>query len=110
MAPQGGACGQVLSDAGGAADAGGAETAGPSVLCPVEQKVGAPTLSTDCQVVVRSIDPASTCGSTDCVITKALDLTCMYVPAAPSISATADGAVVLVRNSYSRSGTVVGLR
>lgn len=99
-AHQGGAGGQFLSDAGGAADASGAETAGSSALCPVEQKVAAPTLSTDCQVAVRAIDPALTCGSTDCAITKALDLTCTSLPAAPWISATADGAVVLVRTSF----------
>jgi len=103
MAPPGGAGGQVLSGAAGAAgagdvaDAGGAGTAGTSAVCPVGQKVGAPALSTDCQIAVRSIDPASTCGSTDCAITKALDLTCTAPSAAPWISATADGAVVLVR-------------
>jgi hypothetical protein len=83
LAPPGGAGGQVLSGAGGAADAGGAGTAGTSAVCPVKQKVEAPTLSTDCQIVVRSIDPALTCGSTDCAITKALDLTCAAPSAAP---------------------------
>ena len=105
MAPPGGAGGQVLSGAGGAAGAGGAGTAGTSAVCPVGQKVGAPTLSTDCQIAVRSIDPASTCGSTDCAITRALDLTCTAPSAAPWISATADGAVVLVRTSYSDINT-----
>jgi hypothetical protein len=101
--------GQVLSGTGGAAGAGGqvlsgtggAGTAGTSAVCAVEQKVGAPTLSTDCQIAVRSIDPALTCGSSNCAITKALDLTCTAPSAAPWISATADGAVVLVRTSYS---------
>jgi hypothetical protein len=101
--------GQVLSGTGGAAGTGGevlsgtggAGTAGTSAVCAVEQKVGGPTLSTDCQIAVRSIDLALTCGSTDCAITKALDLTCASVPAAPWLAATADGAVLMVRTSSS---------
>ena len=96
------ACGTKASTR--AADAGGAETAGSSALCPVEQKVAAPALSTDCQVVVRAIDPALACGSADCAITKALDLTCTSLPAAPWLSATADGAVTMVRTSYGDPG------
>jgi hypothetical protein len=91
-----GGSGVAVGGSGGAAGAGGAGTAGTSAVCPVEQEVGAPTLSTDCQILVRPIDPALTCGSTDCAITKALDLTCASLPATPWISATADGAVVLV--------------
>jgi len=107
VAPQGGAGGQVPSGAGGAPDAGsvpdagGAETAATSAVCPAEQKVGAPTLSTDCQIAIRHVDPASTCGGANCAITKALDLTCAFLPDAPWISATADGAVVLVTTSDS---------
>jgi hypothetical protein len=98
-----GAGGQILSRTGGAAGAGGAGTAGTSAVCPAEQKVGAPNISTDCQIAVRSIDPASTCGSTDCAITKALDLTCASVPAAPWLAATADGAVLLVTTDDSNN-------
>ncbi len=107
-AHQGSAGGQVPSGAGGAAGAGAvagtggvagagvAGTAGISLVCPVEQKVGAPTLSKDCQIAARPIDPALTCGGTDCAITKALDLTCADLPDKPWLSATADGAVVMV--------------
>jgi hypothetical protein len=97
-----GAGGLVLAVAGGAAGVGVTGTAGTSgPVCPVEGHVGAPTLSTDCQIVVRRVDPALTCESTDCAITKALDLTCAYHPGKPWISATADGAVVLVRTDDS---------
>jgi hypothetical protein len=91
--------GLVLSSAGGAAVAGGAGTAGTSAVCPVEQKVGAPSLSTDCTIAARLVDRAFTCESTDCAITKALDLTCTSLPEAPWLSATADGAALLLTTS-----------
>jgi hypothetical protein len=94
LANQAGAGAQV---GGNTATAGTAGTAGSSAtLCPVESKVGAPSLSTDCAITVRPIDPALTCASADCAITKALDLTCAFLPGKPLLSATADGAEVMV--------------
>jgi hypothetical protein len=100
-ATAGGTGGSVVNQAGAAGQirsaAGAAGVAGTSGVCPVEQAVEAPIPSTDCQVVVRQIDPVLTCGSTDCAISKALDLTCTFMPDATQIVATADGAVVMVR-------------
>jgi hypothetical protein len=97
-----GAGGQILAGAGGAAGAVVAGAAGASAVCPVEKKVEAPTLSTDCQIAIRRFDPALTCANTDCAITKALDLTYLSTPDQTSlsdmgISVTTNGSVVMFR-------------
>jgi hypothetical protein len=51
--------------------------------------------------VVRQIDPAVTCGTANCAITKALDLTCATQPKSPSLSVTAAGAVVMFKTDFS---------
>jgi len=91
---------------GGAATAGNTGTAGPSTtICPVESPVAAPTVSTDCNIALRLVDPTPTCRQADCAIAKALDLTCASYPYAPWISATTDGTVVMARAWNSDLGT-----
>lgn len=87
---------------------GGSEEAF-DVVCSDQEDVSAPTPSEDCSVVARDIDPAFTCGSDDCSLTKALDLTCASRPDEPWISATADGAVVMVRARSEGSDTTEAL-
>jgi hypothetical protein len=96
----GGAAGGAWANQGG----GGVPSKGTSAaVCNGEESVAAPTVSADCKVAVRSIDPSLTCASADCPITKALDVTCASQPDAPSISATADGAIVLTRATNSQT-------
>jgi len=69
--------------------------------CPRDTNIAAPSISTDCAVSVRDIDPVFTCGTADCAVKRSLDLTCDTYPEIPQIAATADGALVLAAGTYS---------
>jgi len=84
------------SGTGGIVGGTGSSTSG----CAVASDVDAPSLSPDCAVTARQIDPTFTCAGANCAITKALDLTCESLPQGLWLSPTTDGAVVMTRASY----------
>ena len=90
----------IVSHDGGSTGNASVVNTGTSVApCADWSNVDPPTLSTDCAVTVRQIDPTFTCTGASCAIVKALDLTCASLPQGPWLSATMQGAVVMTRAS-----------
>ncbi len=92
LSPTGGTGGAVSSQAGehaeGGASGAGGTVASPDPQCPSETPISAPSLSKDCAISPRNIDPLFTCGQANCAVRLALDLTCKTLPGSPRLSAT----------------------
>jgi hypothetical protein len=108
----GGAAGLVTSQVGGSAgstpagSSGGAGTAGSGAKqCRAEAQAASPTVSKNCVVSARNVDPVFTCGQADCAVRKALDLTCDTLPHSGSLSATAHGSALFSITNNSKDNS-----
>ncbi len=99
------AAGGAESAAGGAESAaGGAESAAGAAgtvsvsetLCSTPVTIDPPSPVDDCVVVPRSIDPESTCGTGDCAIVRAFDLSCEARIYDPRLSCLDERTLLLV--------------